>query len=116
MAIPIVQMDKKQAVVDLVHVPCNGCTACCHGVIVLHPALNDNPLQYETEQVPGFGMVLKRKPDGSCHYLNSSGCSIWPNTPAVCRAFDCRVYASSKWAELDPLRDEAVIAAGKASS
>lgn len=121
MTIPVGQMDKgrteySRAAVDLVNVPCNGCRACCHGVIVLHPALRDDPSQYETEEVPGFGMVLKRNPDGSCYYLNNNGCSIWPNTPAVCRAFDCRVYANSKWAELDPLRDEAVIAAGKVRS
>jgi hypothetical protein len=51
-----------------------------------------NPSQYETERVIGF--VLKRKPDGSCHYLHEGGCSIWPNTAGVCGAFDCRVYAS----------------------
>ena len=70
---------------DLINVPCNGCTACCHGVIVLHPALRDDPSQYETEQLPGFGMVLKRKPDGSCHYLNGNGCSIWKYPCCVSR-------------------------------
>jgi Fe-S-cluster containining protein len=97
-------------------VPCNGCTACCHGVVVLHPALGDDPSQYETERVEGIGFVLKRRPDGSCHYLLEGGCSIWPNTPGVCRAFDCRAYAKSNWARLDPLGDPAIIAAGKARS
>jgi Fe-S-cluster containining protein len=95
-------------------VPCNGCTACCHGVVMLHPALGDDPSQYETQTIEGVGMALKRKPDGSCHYLRTWGCSIWPHTPALCRAFDCRQYAASKWAALDPLRDERIIAAGLA--
>jgi len=93
-------------------VPCNGCTACCHGPIVLHPSLGDDPSHYATELIEGFGLILRRNPDGSCIYLTKGGCSIWPNRPGVCRAFDCRAYARSAWAKLDPLRDEAVIAAG----
>lgn len=93
-------------------VPCNGCTACCHGVIVLHPALGDDPSTYETVEIPGVGYALKRNPDGSCHYLAGDKCSIWGRAPGVCKAFDCRVYAKSKWAALDPLRDDRVIDAG----
>jgi Fe-S-cluster containining protein len=73
---------------------------------MLHPGLGDDAAKYETELTP-YGMKLKQKADGSCIYLDDHKCSIWPNTPAVCRAFD--------WFALrDPLGDEAVTAAGKA--
>jgi Fe-S-cluster containining protein len=99
--------------IELTKVDCNGCTACCrHGVVVLHPALGDNPLDYNTQEIPGVGMALKRNRDGSCHYLTDKGCSIWPKTPAVCRAFDCRAYVRSAWAAFDPLVDRDVLAAG----
>jgi Fe-S-cluster containining protein len=104
---------RKKAMTD---VPCTGCTACCHCVVMLHPALGDDPSQYETQTIDGVGMALKRKPDGSCIYLRAFGCSIWPRTPALCRAFDCRRYAASNWASKDPLRDERIIAAGLARS
>ena len=92
-------------------VPCNGCTACCHGPIVLQPAHGDDPSQYETVSDSAWGVKLAQKPDGSCHYLVPGGCSIWNRRPAVCRAFDCRTYAHG-WGRIDPLRDEAVIRRG----
>lgn len=96
----------------MVDVPCNGCTACCYGPIALHPSLGDDPSKFHHEYKPGYGLFLARKEDDSCLYLGEGKCTIWPNTPAVCRAFDCRVYTKSKWSKIDPLRDERVIAAG----
>lgn len=96
------------------HVPCNGCTACCHGTVMLHPALGDNPSEYIHERLPGIGTMLARKGDGSCIYLEKSGCSIWERRPALCRAFDCREYI--KLALDDPEYDEAVFQAGHALS
>ncbi len=93
-------------------VNCNGCTACCHGPIVLHPAMGDEPRNYRHHFVEGAGLVLDRNDDDSCIYLQAGGCSIWSKRPAICRAFDCRVYALSGWTAYDPLRDESVIAAG----
>jgi hypothetical protein len=82
---------------------------------MLHPGLGDDAANYKTELTP-YGMKLKQKqkPDGSCIYLDDHKCSIWPNTPAVCRAFDCRADVRAGLHVRDPLRDEAVIAAGKA--
>jgi Fe-S-cluster containining protein len=94
-------------------VPCNGCTACCHGTIVLHPALGDDPRKFDAVFVEGIGYRLRRKPDGSCIYLREGGCSIWPNTPGVCRAFDCREYVKLGLADDDPMADEAVSRRGK---
>lgn len=95
-------------------VPCNGCTACCSGTIMLHPALGDDPSKYETEEITGAGLALKRTTDGRCRYLGRTGCSIWPDTPAVCRAFDCREYV--KIADLYPNQDRAVIERGRSLS
>lgn len=92
-------------------VPCNGCTACCHGPVILHPALDDDPRLFDCEFVPQVGYRLKRKPNGDCTYLTDKGCAIWPNTPGVCRAFDCRKYVLLQLN--DPLKDSRVVAAGK---
>jgi Fe-S-cluster containining protein len=106
-------MEPKQPTFSIGVVPCNGCTACCHGPIMLHPGLGDDATKYEAELTP-YGMKLKQKPDASCIYLDDYKCSIWPNTPAVCRAFDCRAYVRAGLHLRDPLGDEAVTAAGKA--
>ena len=93
-------------------VPCNGCTLCCRGTIVLHPAFGDDPTQYDTEVIDDLGVVLKRQSDGRCIYVTEKGCSIWPHTPAVCRVFDCRVYAKRDWPKDSVQYDERVIERG----
>lgn len=92
-------------------VPCNGCTACCRGPIVLQPAHGDDPRQYVTEHHPKWGLKLIEHEDGTCGYLQAGKCTIYHNRPAVCRAFDCRTYARG-WGKHDPLSDRAVIQAG----
>lgn len=78
------------------NVPCNGCTACCRGdLIVLHPEHGDDVSSYETEAAthPISGkaaIALKHKPDNSCVYLGLDGCTIHERAPVVCREFDCR--------------------------
>jgi Fe-S-cluster containining protein len=98
---------------NLKSVPCNGCTACCHGPVILHPALGDDHRKFDAEWIEGVGYRLKRNPDGSCVYLREGGCSIWPNTPGVCRAFDCRDYVRSGLAAIDPMADDAIVHQGK---
>ena len=96
----------------MVYVPCNGCTACCHGPVMLHPALGDNPMRFDTEWTE-YGYKLLQNSDGSCIYVGPKGCTIWPETPALCRAFDCREYVRSGVYKFDPLGDEKVFAAGE---
>ena len=98
---------------DTVMVPCNGCRACCYGPVMLHPSLGDDPPRYRTVTVRDVGIMLARRADGSCIYLGETGCTIWGRQPALCKKFDCRVYAVSAWARIDPHRDPAVIMAGK---
>lgn len=87
-------------------VPCkkNNCTQCCKGSLL--PVLSEKELQYKkfqfqfvespdwlVEQVPSakFLAVLKMKNDG-CIYYDSilSCCTIYPNIPESCAAYDCR--------------------------
>jgi hypothetical protein len=77
----------------------------------LHPALGDDPRDYDYKVVEG-GIILQSKPDGSCIYVGDKGCTIWDRRPAICRAFDCRVYARSDWMRIDPHYDGRVVQAG----
>lgn len=75
-----------EAVID-----CGSCRACCHQIV----ALLDDETGYDDEQIPtpmGVLRLLKRKPDGSCVYLTTSGCSIYAARPACCRKFDCGAW------------------------
>ncbi|HWS65686.1 MAG TPA: YkgJ family cysteine cluster protein [Steroidobacteraceae bacterium] len=77
-------------------VPCNGCTLCCKGdLIVLHPEDGDDPSQYETyvERSPLTGkpvLALMRNAKNECVYLGHDGCTIHERAPLICREFDCR--------------------------
>jgi Fe-S-cluster containining protein len=68
-------------------VDCNGCKACCYSLIILQPS--DNPANYATEQLSNGHLALARRPNGECVYLGPKGCSIWPEHPTICKAFDC---------------------------
>ena len=77
------------------HVPCNGCTLCCHGDAVrLLPA--DEPNQYITESHPYIkgALMLAHKPDGACIYLGAGGCTIHDTSPQQCKEMDCRRIAA----------------------
>lgn len=77
-------------------VPCEGCTACCHRqAIFLKPDMGDDPALYKTvpwdNPITGSKeLMLDHKPDGSCHYLGESGCTIYETRPRMCRNYDCR--------------------------
>jgi Fe-S-cluster containining protein len=38
--------------------------------------------------------VLQRRSDGACVHLGKQGCTVYEQRPAVCRTFDCRVFAA----------------------
>lgn len=74
------------------HVPCNGCTLCCHNDVVrLLP--QDDPSMYFTEPhpfVPGALMLAHDSKTQDCIYLRKDGCGIHPHRPQMCREMDCR--------------------------
>jgi hypothetical protein len=84
--------------VEVAHVPCNGCTACCRWeLIFLMPECGDDPSMYLTE--PAWnpvsqreGYALQHKEDGSCIYLGEKGCTIHDHAPIICKEFDCRLW------------------------
>lgn len=78
----------------------------------------DDPARYagHLEVNQGGYLVLTRRADGACTYLGEDGCTIWPNHPVVCRAFDCGVHALAAihFGEPPDPEDGPVIAAGLA--
>ena len=94
-------------------VPCNGCTACCRRPVEIRPSLGDDLKQFMTV-TNKFGTFLRCNPDGWCHYRMEKGCSIWPHTPAICRAFDCREYVKNGLMNSDLFSDTEVTRAGQA--
>ena len=70
-------------------VPCNGCTECCRFGDSLH-------LKYDSIPVDK---------NGDCIYLGKSGCTIWPNCPAVeLRDYDCIKLLTHYYKEQVPER------------
>lgn len=81
-------------------VPCNGCAACCHLGVAIQTTKGENPRHFASELVPidmtnqmgAHVWTLKRKPDGSCIYLQPDNkCGIYERRPLICREFDCRI-------------------------
>jgi Fe-S-cluster containining protein len=77
--------------VKTANVPCNGCTACCQGdLIILKPHLGDVAQDYTT-YFDGQNFILEHKKNRDCIYLDrSKGCTIYDRRPVVCRGLDCR--------------------------
>lgn len=87
-------------------VPCNGCTACCRGeLVVICEEIDGDPGKWDTvalaecgeagvlanEMMHGFGdLRVLRQVEGACVYLGDQGCTIYERRPAMCRSFDCR--------------------------
>lgn len=88
--------------------PCNGCRKCCKDYFVELVKGKDDPKQYLTQKVKGYGsLVLQRKKNGECIYLGKTGCTIYDRAPTVCKSFDCRAwafYATAK--ERDEMRED----------
>lgn len=102
-----------------VSVPCGGCTACCKGeAVYLVPG--DAVASYLVEMSPGGkGLVLQRKANGECVYLDASGCTIHDRAPTLCKVYDCRrqyqMYSrlTRRKMQSQGLLDAAVMEAGR---
>lgn len=76
------------------HVPCNGCTLCCHGdAIRILPHENHDRWQTETHPTLSGARMLAHRPNGDCVYLGTTGCTIHDDKPQQCREMDCRRIA-----------------------
>ena len=77
-------------------VPCRPCSACCHypGIVVDEKRDLKRLPHLLTERSSEGELVLQRRPDGACAHLGPHGCTIYDQRSAVCRSFDCRVYAA----------------------
>jgi Fe-S-cluster containining protein len=77
-------------------VPCGPCSACCHyaGIVVDEKRDFARLPHLLTERAPDGELVLQRRADGACAHLGDNGCTVYSRRPAVCRSFDCRVYAA----------------------
>jgi Fe-S-cluster containining protein len=56
--------------------------------------LTEVSFMYETYTRNGSTYLATRE-NGDCVYLCAGGCSIQATKPQVCRAFDCRDYATN---------------------
>jgi len=52
-----------------------------------------------TERSPDGELVLQRRSDGACVHLGERGCTVYEQRPAVCRTFDCRIFAAMRLVE-----------------
>jgi hypothetical protein len=81
---------------DAGRVPCGACSACCHypGIVVDEKRDRKRLAHLLTERSPNGELVLQRCSDGACVHLGDRGCTVYEQRPAVCRTFDCRVFAA----------------------
>lgn len=77
-------------------VPCNGCKSCCHheDVEVRAEQERAEDLRYlDLVQTQEGRTVLRKRDDGACAHLVSSGCAVYDHRPRACRMYDCRIRA-----------------------
>ena len=77
-------------------VPGGACTACCHYPHIVVDERRDRKrlAHLLTERSPEGELVLQRRSNGACVHLGERGCTVYEQRPAVCRTFDCRVFAA----------------------
>jgi hypothetical protein len=76
-----------------VTIPCGQCTKCCENslVDVTYEVKAGIPYRTQRHNAVPDQIILRRRANGHCVYLNKNGCSIeHSKKPAICRSFDCR--------------------------
>jgi Fe-S-cluster containining protein len=75
---------------------CQVCSSCCYGKVIrvspyealrLARNLRLTTTEFYAKYTEDGGTVLRIKPDASCIFLTSKGCSVHPDRPLVCRLF-----------------------------
>jgi hypothetical protein len=90
--------------------PGGACTACCHypGIVVDEKRDRKRLAHLVTERSPDGELVLQRRSDRACVHLGERGCTVYEQRPAVCRTFDCRIFAAmglvKRWAPITKRR------------
>ena len=76
-------------------------SVCCHYPAVVVDERRDRKrlARLLTERSPDGELVLQRRSDGACVHLGEQGCTVYEQRPAVCRTFDCRVFAAMRLVE-----------------
>ncbi len=74
--------------------PCGDCQLCCQSTSVASLAPGEEQI-YASEIHLGQ-LVIAKKTNGDCVYLNESGCSIHEDAPLACRKFDCAAMVKLK--------------------
>ena len=78
---------------EIGHVPCDGCTACCHGDAVRVPAARrreplGRPSLIPISRGPACWLTSRT---ATASTLGRSGCTIHDRKPQVCGEMDCRL-------------------------
>lgn len=75
---------------------CGACTACCYypGIVVDGKRDQRRLPHLLTERSHDGELVLRQRSDGACVHLGEQGCTVYEHRPAVCRTFDCRIFAA----------------------
>lgn len=76
----------------IVTLNCGACHKCCRGFPSIILVEQDNPANYQCNEVGPNIFVLDHQPNGDCIYLGEDGCTIWGRHPKVCRVFDCAAF------------------------
>jgi Fe-S-cluster containining protein len=75
---------------------CQVCSACCvnkairvapYEALRLARNLSLTTTEFYQTCTEEEGIILRNKPDGSCLFLGSRGCGVYPDRPLVCRLF-----------------------------
>lgn len=102
-------------------VPCGDCNACCRGSYFIEVKPTDTDalgripaeLLFPAPGAPSGYQLLGFNDSGSCPLLQADACTIYPDRPATCRTFDCRIFAATGLAEPDVRKAAIMTRAGR---
>lgn len=83
---------------NVIEVPCNGCTLCCHrDAVRILP--HEDAKRWRTEPHPYFRgqRMLAHNEDDDCVYLGPGGCTIYEDRPQMCGELDCRIFSQMSY-------------------
>lgn len=96
-------------------VACGECNVCCASSYFIHVRPQetrtlgriDAKLLFAAPGMPEGHLLMGYDKHGSCPMLVEGACSIYPDRPRTCRAFDCRIFAAAG-VEVDRKKEERI--------